>query len=134
MNTTNSKGELAQLKVEIRAIEKGIIVSKPTRHESRYDCVLDENGKLLRAQVKYASGADSKTDSSVRVELRKIHKNHSLTYSSSEIDVLLVYVPRIDRVLVFGPKHFDGKSCINVRMEKPKNNQANVNWYEDFLW
>ena len=48
----NDKGEIALLKVEIRAAEQGIVVLKPTTSHRRYDIVLDCGGKFLRAQVK----------------------------------------------------------------------------------
>src|SRR3990172_1003729 len=52
MYETHHKGELAFLKCSIRALEKGMILSRPTT-ETRYDAILDDGGKLLRVQVKY---------------------------------------------------------------------------------
>ncbi|MCI0485271.1 MAG: group I intron-associated PD-(D/E)XK endonuclease [Blastocatellia bacterium] len=95
------KADIARLKVEMRALEKGIICSRPVVEGTRYDCILDTGSKLYRAQVKYANGKSSNTEGVVQVNLRKeIRKNRNAAYTDSEIDVLLVYVPKIDSVLV----------------------------------
>ena len=54
MNDKMSKAQLAMLKVQLRALELGCVVAMPTTEGTRYDCVIDDHGALLRAQVKYA--------------------------------------------------------------------------------
>ena len=56
-------------------------------------------------------------------------------YSAAEIDLVLVYIPQVDRVAAFGPKHFEGKTALIVRLEPPKNGQQkNLHMLQDFLW
>ena len=55
MHSAHQKGEIAQLKVQLRAAEKGVTLSKPLI-DSRYDFIRDDGRKQERAQVKYASG------------------------------------------------------------------------------
>jgi len=131
---TQEKGEVAQLKIELRAVEKGILISKPSRHESRYDCILDDGQRLLRAQIKYANGKDKRSNGNIIVPLRKTHKNHTLRYLSSEIDVVLVYLPSVDKILVLQKEQFHNKPSFYIRTERPLNNQKRYNWYEDFIW
>ena len=47
-------GEIALLKIQLQTASLGMIVSKPTV-AARYDAVLDDHGKLYRAQVKYCN-------------------------------------------------------------------------------
>ena len=117
--TTNSKGLLAQLKVELRATELGATVSRPVGEFSRYDLIVDWMGKLYRAQVKYADGVVSQCSGSVAVSLRKKEK----CYTSSEVDVLLVYIPQLDKVCWFGSEVFHDKQNLYVRISDSKNGQ-----------
>lgn len=121
---TNSKGDLAIAKVLLIAIEKGYLVSKPLSESSRYDLVIDIDGSLKRTQVKYADGKGSHgSQGVVRVCLEKRYKNKVLLYDEKVIDLLLVYIPKIDRVCIFRPEVFSGKSNLYIRYEPSKNGQ-----------
>jgi len=48
------KAEIAMMKVGIRALQLGAFVSKPIFEGARYDYIIERDGKLYRAQVKYA--------------------------------------------------------------------------------
>jgi len=130
------KGQIAVLKVQTRAAEKGFTVSVPTT-ESRYDLLVDDGKRIWRAQVKYAGREQQSTSGSVELDLRKETRNNGKkrTYSKSEIDVVLVYVPQIDEVLWLGSDIFDGVKSLTFRFEKPKNNQASrLRMAKDFVW
>ena len=129
---TKQKGEIAQLKVELRAIEKDYIVSRPTREDCRYDLIVDTGLKLLRAQIKYPG---QEISGAVRVYLRKAHKNRSLIYSAEEIDIVLVYIPQLDIIIKLDPEHFDGKHGFYIRFKPTKSGMTkNINWFEDYIW
>lgn len=133
---TNQKGEIAQLKVQLRAAELGVTLSKPTT-EVRYDFVMEERGKLLRAQVKWGGCPSSHSSGSVQVDLRKDSPQGAKkrTYSDREVDVLLVYVPQLDKVLRFWADRFHGKPAIVIRLEPPKNGQRlGLTLAESFIW
>jgi hypothetical protein len=52
------------------------------------------------------------------------------------VDVLLVYVPKIDKILRFEPSVFCGKMgfCVNLN-KKPDHGQIKgVRFFEDFVW
>jgi len=135
---TNNKGQLAVLKIQQRAMEKDFIVSIPTT-ESVYDLLIENNGKILKIQCKYGDGKVSKdSEGSVRIEMARktaLTKYKHDTYSSKDIDLVLVYVPKIDKILCFGPEQFENKRMLCVRIEKPKNGQKkNIKWANDFIW
>jgi hypothetical protein len=134
VNISKFKGQIAQLKVELRAAEKGFVASKPTT-DARYDLVIDENGELKRAQVKYA-GRSFKGKVALQLQRKTSSKTSSKrSYSKDEIDLVLLYVPRTDAIYALPPSVFDGKSEVFLRFEKTLNNQKlGVLLLEDFRW
>lgn len=57
MTETNKKGYITELQVISKLLEYGD-VSIPYGNNSRYDCILDYNGKLLKIQIKTARKLD----------------------------------------------------------------------------
>lgn len=129
--TSVQKGEIAQLKVQQRAIELGYTVSVPSV-DCRYDLIIDADSTLTRAQIKYADGLGR--GKSVRVYLAKKHKNKKLKYKKEEIDIVLVYVPKIDKILQIKADRFHDKENIDIRIEKSETKSSKFNWYEDYIW
>jgi hypothetical protein len=135
MHSTHQKGEIAQLKVQLRAAEKGVILSK-LLIDSRYDFIIDDGQKLERVQVKYASGKAPHSSGSVKINLkswegRKLRRR----YCANEVDALLVYIPQIDEVLRFDADIFCDRASFTVRLEPAKNGQTkNVLNARDFVW
>lgn len=129
---SNQKGQIAVLAVEARAAYRGIIVSRPTI-EIRYDLVLDWSGRLYRAQVKYGAGKSAGTSGVTTVDLRKGDAKDK-TYKISEIDLLFVYLPEINRVCCFGPEIFHDKQILYIRTEPPKKNAKNCLFADQFFW
>jgi len=124
------------MKVGIRALQVGAIVSKPIFEGARYDYIIERDGKLYRVQVKYADGKNKTADGVVIVNLRKqIKKNKNHPYNESEVDALVVYMPKIDKVCWFGPEVFSGKQGLSIRIAPAKNGQIKgCLAAEDYLW
>ena len=138
MFSTYQKGQIAQIKVELRAYEKGVVVSRPTI-EARYDLILDVSGRLWRAQVKHAQR--SRNGSAYNVDLRKQTRNHKrrreqATYTTDEIDVLMVYLPGLEEVLWVGPEVFaGGAKHLSFRTKPCLNKQKNgIRLAAEFIW
>ena len=136
--TTNEKGELAMLHVQLRALEIGALLSKPLRESCRYDLIVDWEGKLYRAQVKYCDRSSSHSTGAVVLHSGNITRGgrHSFPcYTAEEIDALLVYVPKIEQVLWLPPAQFDGKRNITIRYRPSLNGQSKgCLRSEDFIW
>jgi PD-(D/E)XK nuclease superfamily protein len=135
MYDTHKYGEIARCEVERRALEKNIIVSRPAI-EARYDLILDIEGEFYRAQVKYADQDSRKSQNAIVLDLRKQCRNNGKTkkYSKEEIDVVLVYLPKIDNVLWIGPELFHERSTINLRLALPKKRNAKIIMANDLIW
>jgi hypothetical protein len=134
--STFRKGEIAKLKVEQRAIEKGWIVSR-TVEWARYDLILDDGRKRYRIQVKYADSNACHSKNALSINLRKWSKGRRLTkkYNRTEIDAILVYIPRTDEICWFGSEHFHDKGGLVIRYAPALNKQQNKCRYtKDFRW
>jgi hypothetical protein len=77
--TTNIKGQLAVSMAELRAFELGYIPCRPL-YDTRYDLVLDNGNKLLKAQVKYADGRPSNAKGAVVVKLDYEDRKRNFTH------------------------------------------------------
>lgn len=133
--TTNVKGQIAAAKAELRALELGYLPSKPI-FDARYDLILDNGEKLIRVQIKYADGKTSHGNGSIAVKLAYENRRKEVfTYQNTEVDGLIVYLPKIDKLCFFEPKTFVGKKRIYIRYLKSKNNQKKgIIAAEDYFW
>lgn len=141
--STDLKGQLAVLKIQERAIEKGIIVSIPTI-PCRYDLVMDIDGVLKRVQCKYANGKPSNASGAIMVRTASLsaryrpkseNKVEHRTYTAGEIDFILAYLPVKDVIIKLDPEHFVGKEAVSVRFDPPKNNQSSgLRRIDHFIW
>lgn len=133
------KGEVAQLRAELRAVEKGWIFSRTEAH-ARYDLVLDDGKRLYRVQVKYCDHESSHSTGSVSVGLTKLtgyNKRGSVarTYKKSEVDALIVYLPKTQKLCWFNVDVFDNRPSFSIRYAPPKNGQkTRLRMAEDFEW
>lgn len=137
MKSNYRKGQEAVLKMQERALELGWDVCFPTV-ESRFDAVLvDTNGKCHRVQTKYTEASPSESTGAVLVNLRKKTWNHgkTKTYSKSEIDAVIVYIPQVKRLVWLGPSVFHNKESVTIRYQPSKNNQKKgIRTVPDYEW
>jgi len=135
---TNDKGEYALLKVKQLALERNICLSALTMPNCRYDLIVDCGERLVRAQVKYPDAKSTHSAGCVHLDLRKVtrgNKRGKPFYTAKEVDVLIVYVPKIDRLLWFESPYFHNKQAIIIRFEPSKNNQTKgCLMAEDHFW
>lgn len=127
---THQKGLTGELKIVLRAQEKGWLVSKPYL-ECRYDLILDDGQKLYRAQVKYVNfsryGAfEIPTES----ECRNNGYRHKY---GDQVDVILAYLPSEDKIIWLDRERFKNKTTVSVRKDPPKNNQITL-MLEEVIW
>ena len=131
----SDKAEVACLRVILRALEKGTAVSKPVVEGTRYDLVLDHEGRLYRAQVKYCDGVCRAGAIWVRLHSGSYGKVRFRCYSAQEVDVVLAYVPKLDAILWIDPCDFEGKGAMTFRVEKALNNQTKgCRAFQDYVW
>lgn len=128
MLDSSNKSEIAVLKVELAANLKGYHVCLPKNQASRYDLVIDDGYKLWRCQVKFLNRRAGKNCLELKIEDKR-YKNKKC-YTDKEIDILLVYIPKLEQILCFHPKDFHNKRTIRVNLNNPKA----PSFYKKFLW
>lgn len=133
--TTNQKGEIAKLKVELLAASKGFVTSR-TVEGARYDLVIDDGQRLHRVQVKWADIKSTQSSGAYAVGLKKHGRDGSIKkYTKDEIDAVVVYFPGWEKICWFGPELFHEKGSIMVRGEVSKNGQKKgIHYINDYLW
>lgn len=122
-----NKGEIALLKIQLEGNKRNYIISRPTT-EVRYDLVIDTGRKLYRTQVKYLNRKHGKNNLELIVGDRR--KDKTKTYTKEEIDILLIYVPKFDVILILKPNQFHNKKTIHFNLINP----AAKTYYQKFLW
>ena len=129
---SNDKGEIAQLKTELRALEKGYVVSRPLS-TARYDLIVDDGLRLFRVQVKYGDGKAPHTDNSVRVSLNYTTRSkQEKTYTVDEVDAFAIYVPRLNEVLWFSSQELVGKTKIQIPVTDRIKSDSII--WQDHVW
>lgn len=129
---TTIKGEIGCLKVEQRALEIGAIVSRPTI-ECGYDRIIDWNGKISRVQIKYANSSNSK--GSVKCRLERTSNQSNDKYYADEVDVVIAYIPALDKLCWFEPEMFNGRHSITIRYQPAKSGRKkDVVNIDEFIW
>lgn len=119
MNSTE-KGNLTELKVAVRLLEKGYVVLRAFGDGCRYDILIDHEGKFSRIQCKtgrYRKGA--------------VVFNTVSTYSwkkqvkcyDGQIEFFGVYCPAIDKIYLV-PISKVAKGKTSLRFDPPKNSQV----------
>lgn len=136
MLTSNQKGQIAVSKAQVRAIELGYNPSIPVM-DCRYDIVIDDNQRLWRVQVKSTNRKPAHSTGAVTAQLtyetRKRRK--IITYNKDEVDALIVYIPKLDKLCWFLPEMFVGKSGLTIRIEPTKNGQkSKIILASDYYW
>ena len=147
MTETRIKGEAAIYMAAMRANELGFIVSRPITEGPRYDLLLDKEekdehknpvkGQILRAQVKWGDGKCKCADGVVVVNLKRCNNGTQKIrlYKEHEVDMLLVYLPKINRVCCFPLEVFANKNSISIRIAPSANKQKKkCLMAEDYLW
>lgn len=126
---SHHKGEIAVLYVELEANRRGYIVNYPRNSNSLYDMIVDNGKELLKVQVKYLNRRKSNAKDILELDLTNKSSSRKF-YTKEDINLLLVYVPAIDKILYFLPHNFDKKTSIRVHL----TDQNSKYFYGHFLW
>lgn len=116
MGLTNMKGDLAELKVAAKFLEKGWYVSYPFGDDTPYDLIVDVDGSLMKVQVKHIIERN-------KTLTVKLVSNTGVTYKE-KVDLIAIYEPKNEEVYLIDPKKFESDTIVTLRLEKSKNNQT----------
>jgi PD-(D/E)XK endonuclease len=127
--TPKAKGERSEGIVLAELLQRGYSVALPFGNNQRYDMIVDDGKKLVKAQVKTGrvrKGVIQFNPFSVAGGKAKYRRGYQ-----GQIDVFLVYVPEIKKLYRVPIK----KMCSSgyLRLEPPKNKQVKkIRWAKSF--
>ena len=131
---SKSDGEKGQAIAIGELAKYDIDVCLPMSDNLAFDFITVYNGKLFRTQVKSGKKLPSRTNGSIEFDMRSNnwHKKTSKTYTSEEIDVMILC--DYNTIYLLEKEEWEGKSTFTIRTEKPKNNQTKgCNLAEDYV-
>ncbi len=110
------KGDLAEMRVGAKFLEKGWYVSYPFGDDAPYDLIVDIDGTLNKVQVKHI-----KSDKGA---LRfRLHSNSGVSYKET-VDLMSIYDSETEEIYLMNPNDFENSTEVSLRLVKPKNNQT----------
>lgn len=126
--TTQQKGTVTELAVAKYLLSLGYNVSQPFCQDSRYDLIVDANGKLLRLQVKTCRLTEN---NSIAFNCRSTTTNNTSkktrSYSANDIDYFATYWNNRVYLVPVG-------ECSNEkRLHLDPIKQSNWSYIEDYL-
>jgi hypothetical protein len=118
------KGMMGELIFVVKASSMGFSVSKPYDGTEPYDLVIEENGRLLRIQVKSVF-TTCRWGYSVSVQRHsKGHGRPAIQYSAEEIDFIAAYVVPHDAWYIIPVFEIVSRAHIRLYPEGAKRNDG----------
>lgn len=132
LSKTSLKGELSCIRFDLRALQKGALVSRPLV-DCQYDRIIDYQDRLHKIQIKTALTLDNGITYTVR--LTNVNRHGNRMYYGKNIDAVVAYLPILDKFCWFNKEEFYGKTAISIRTKPPKNSQiSGVKMIEEYEW
>lgn len=132
---SKDKGNIGEAVVLAEFIKYGVQVSIPFGDNARYDLIAEFNGKLNKIQVKYCNQITVNNSISCPCASSTNHTtNKKYTTYENDVDYFCFYIPAWDKVLLVPIEIIGTKKQIVFRQDKPKNNQSNVNFVDNYTF
>ena len=130
---SKDKGNIGEAIVLAEFTKRGIQVSIPFGDNARYDLVADFNGKLNRIQIKYCNQITENNSVLCPCASSTNHTtNKHYTIYNNDIDYFCFYILVWDKLVLIPIEVAGTKKSMTFRLEKPKNNNSNVNYVDDY--
>jgi hypothetical protein len=128
---TQEKGIIAELEFAIEMIKMGYTVLKPVMEGTRYDYVIDINGRFIKVQVKHSN---IEKNGIIRVDIRKCRNGKYKFYTKNEIDVLGIFEPKNRKCYIIPLEKIPPAGILYLRVLPTKNKRIKmkINWAKDF--
>jgi hypothetical protein len=131
--STQTKGDIAELKVICALMNKSCNVFKSCLANCRYDLIFESENKFYKVQVKSAKYHPDRGTINVQTRSTNPRTNEIRTYKG-QIDYFGIYCPQLDKCYLIPEEDVpNGGTNILIRINPPKNNQTlKVNWAKDY--
>jgi len=126
------KGDISELRSFSKLTELGYNVYTPVGEDTRSDCIVESDDRLLRIQIKTARYVD---ESKIRFNCSSTRSNfteHSTESYTDDIDAFIVFNPDTEN-FYYIPIDDAPKTGMYLRIKPPKNQQCkNINMAEEY--
>lgn len=126
--SSKSRGQIAQLKIELESANRGYVISRPSV-DCYYDVLIDTVKSIIRCQIKYCNRRSSSNKANLELRLDN-HGTKRIFYSKTMVDYIFVYLPQKDIILKYEQKQFHRKKTIQINLTNPSSK-----WhFSKFIW
>jgi hypothetical protein len=129
MQDNTIKGVLTELQCQKDFIEQGVLVSQPITQDSKYDYIVDINGKLYKIQCKSSSLSTDKSYISMRTKTTNVRTMKDTFYSKDDIDYFYTSYEGKSYLI---PVEISGHGETRLRFFSNSPNNPNIRWASDY--
>ena len=117
------KGDISKACVVAKLLKEGFTILEPISENSRYDLVIDLNGKFLRIQIKtiYYKNDKKVYEMACYSTTRRNKKHIKAIYTEEEVDYIIGYNPEKDEMYTFPIRDINGRNQIVFRNKRRAN-------------
>jgi prevent-host-death family protein len=134
VQTSNQKGNVAELAIAAEAAKLGIPVLKPLTEHERYDLVLELGERLVRAQCKWARRKGDVVVVESRGSWHSPGRGYVRTsYLPHEVDLIAAYCEELGTSYAIPVRRFPGQTQFHLRLAPARNGQrAALHFADDY--
>ena len=129
MQENTIKGTLTELQRQKDFIQKGILVSQPIVQDSKYDFIIDLEGKLYRIQCKSSSLSADKKFISLKTKSTNIRTMKDTYYTKNDIDFFYTCYQGVSYLI---PVEDAGNGETRLRFVSNQPNNPNIRWAKNY--
>lgn len=124
MHTKKTKGDIGVGYAIATMTEQLWNVSLPITEHAPYDLIAERGGVCKRVQVRYCTPENGKMSIKLRSCWNDRHGTHIRKRQKGDFDTICAYNPENKKCYFLNDDEFDNQNNLNLRIEKPKNNQT----------
>ena len=125
-------GNIGEAKILFEFVKREIPVYIPYGDAEKTDLIADFNGKLQKIQIKTSEKTkDGYMIFKVNSRTSKNGESTEVSYTKEDIDYFAFYNIERDVCLLIPVEDMSAKNHVQIRYEKPKNNQTKGIMFED---
>lgn len=129
MQENTIKGTLTELQCQKDFIQKGILVSQPIVQDSKYDFIIDLNGKLYKIQCKSSSLSADEKFITLKTKSTNIRTMKDSYYTKEDIDFFYTYHQGVSYLI---PVEMAANGETRLRFISNQPNNPNIRWAKDY--
>lgn len=129
MQANTIKGALTELQCQTDFLTAGILVSQPIVADSKYDFIVDINGKLFKVQCKSSTLSNDQTYISMKTKTTNIRTMKDSFYTKEDIDFFYTCYENKSYLV---PVEISGHGETRLRFSSSQPNNPNIRWAKDY--